>query len=152
MARYRFVCAAKLLTAFLFFLQMSEPSARENDSTEAVVQAQLDAYNGHDILAFMATYARDAEIYEFPAKLLMKGAAQIEDFYANKRFNDPRLHATISKRMVMGDVVVDHEQIVMTFPEGFGRTEAIAIYEVQAGKIVKVTLLRGKKVIDPIQK
>lgn len=131
---------------------MSEPSARENDSTEAVVQAQLDAYNGHDILAFMATYARDAEIYEFPAKLLMKGAAQIENFYANKRFNDPRLHATISKRMVMGDVVVDHEQIVMTFPEGFGRTEAIAIYEVQAGKIVKVTLLRGKKVIDPIQK
>lgn len=152
MARYRFVCAAKLLTSFLFFLQMSEPSAKENDSAEAVVQAQLDAYNGHDIHAFMATYAKDAEIYEFPAKLLMKGAAQIEDFYSNKRFNDPRLHATISKRMVMGDVVVDHEQIVMTFPEGPGRTEAIAIYEVQAGKIVKVTLLRGKKDIDPIQK
>jgi hypothetical protein len=29
--------------------------------------------------------------------------------------------------------------------------EAIAIYEVRAGKIAKVTLIRGKKVIDSSQ-
>jgi hypothetical protein len=124
----------------------------ETDTAETVVQAQLEAYNAHDIHAFVATYASDAEIYEYPAKLLMKGSVQIEDYYANKRFNDPRLHATIARRIVMGDVVVDHEKVVLTFPEGAGRLEAIAIYEVQAGKIVKVTLLRGKKVIDPTRK
>jgi uncharacterized protein (TIGR02246 family) len=152
MARRHFQRVAKLLAVFLLLPQMTEPSAMETDAAEAVVQTQLEAYNAHDVQAFVATYASDAEIYEFPAKLLMKGAAQIEDYYATKRFNDPRLHATLAKRMVMGDVVVDHEKIVLTFPEGAGRLEAIAIYEVQAGKISKVTLLRGKKVIDPIQK
>jgi hypothetical protein len=143
--------AFRALVFFLLLLQTHLTGAVETDSAEAVVQKQLDAYNAHDIRAFMATYASDAEIYEFPAKLLMKGAAQIEDFYTNKRFNDPRLHATIAKRIVMGDAVVDHEQIVLTFPEGPGRLEAIAIYEVQAGKIAKVTLIRGKKVIDSSQ-
>lgn len=135
-----------------FGLVATPVPAMEPETAEAVVQAQLDAYNAHDIRAFMATYAGDAEIYEFPAKLVMKGAAQIEEFYATKRFNDPRLHATIAKRMVMGDVVVDHEKIVLTFPEGAGRIEAIAIYEVKAGKIVKVTLLRDQKSIDSTQR
>lgn len=117
------------------------------ESAEQVVQRQLEAYNAHDIHAFLATYASDAEIYEYPAKLLMKGAAQIEDFYSNKRFNDPKLHATIAKRIVMGDMVIDHEKIVLTYPEGAGSLEAVAIYEVQAGKITKVTLIRGQKVL-----
>ena len=118
------------------------------DSPETVVQAQLEAYNAHDIHRFMATYAGDAEIFEYPAKPLMKGSAEIEDFYANKRFNDTRLHATIQNRISMGDTVVDHESIIATFPEGPGRFEAIAIYQVQDGKIVKVTLIRGARVLD----
>jgi len=117
-------------------------------SPEAVVQAQFDAYNAHDIHAFMDTYATDAEIYEYPARLVMKGADQIADFYGNQRFTDARLRGTIAKRIVMDHVVVDHEQIVLTYPEGPGRLEAIAIYEVQAGKIQKVTLMRGRKTLD----
>ena len=138
--------------SLLAFLILSAPSnSAEVTEAEAVVQAEVDAYNAHDIRAFIATYAKDAEVYEFPAKLLMKGEAQIEDFYKNKRFNDPRLHGKIAKRIVMGDVVVDHEQIVATFPEGPGRIEAIAINEVRDGKIQKVTLIRGKKVLDSSQ-
>jgi hypothetical protein len=102
----------------------------------------------HDIKAFMSTYASDAEIFDFPAKLLMKGGAQIEDVYKNKFVNDSRLHATIARRMVMGDMVVDLEQVLVTFPEGPGSLEAIAINEVRDGKIRKVTLIRGKKVLD----
>ncbi|MBV8123238.1 MAG: nuclear transport factor 2 family protein [Burkholderiaceae bacterium] len=127
---------------------LAAPLAAETVAPEAVVQAQFDAYNAHDIDAFMATYASDAEIYEYPAKLLMNGAEQIADFYASKRFNDPRLHGTIAKRIVMGEVVIDHEQIVLTHPEGPGRLEAVAIYEVRAGKIQKVTLIRGRKSLD----
>ncbi|MES2128299.1 MAG: nuclear transport factor 2 family protein [Pseudomonadota bacterium] len=115
---------------------------------QGVVQQQLNAYNAHDIGAFMASYAPDAEVLEFPAKPLMKGAAQIQEFYATKRFNDPRLHATVDKRIVMGNVVIDYEQIVNTQPGGPGRTEAIAIYEVNDGKISKVTLIRGSASLD----
>lgn len=115
---------------------------------QAVVQQQLNAYNAHDIRAFMATYDPAAEILEFPAKPLMKGAAQIQEFYETKRFNDPRLHATVDKRIVMGNVVIDYEQITNTQPGGPGRTEAIAIYEVSDGKISKVTLIRGVATLD----
>ena len=115
---------------------------------QAVVQQQLNAYNAHDIQAFMATYDAGAEVFEFPAKPLLKGAAQIQDFYATKRFNDPRLRATVDKRIVMGNVVIDYEQITNTQPGGPGRTEAIAIYEVNDGKITKVTLIRGISSLD----
>lgn len=115
---------------------------------QAVVQQQLNAYNAHDIGAFMATYDPSAEVFEFPAKPLMKGTAQIQEFYATKRFNDPRLHATVDKRIVMGNVVIDYEQIINTQAAGPGRTEAIAIYEVNEGKISKVTLIRGSATLD----
>ncbi|MBA5690457.1 nuclear transport factor 2 family protein [Rugamonas apoptosis] len=115
---------------------------------QSVVQQQLNAYNAHDIRAFMATYDPGAEVVEFPAKPLMKGAAQIQEFYETKRFNDPRLHATVDKRIVMGNVVIDYEQILNTQAAGPGRMEAIAIYEVNDGKITKVTLIRGSASLD----
>jgi len=138
----------KAVALMTFAVTLAPSSSAEVAEAEAVVQAEVDAYNAHDIHAFMATYAKDAEIYEFPARLIMKGEAQIEDLYKKKFSNDPRLHAKIVKRMVMDDVIVDHEQVVITFPEGPGRIEAIAINEVRDGKIQKVTLMRGKKVLD----
>jgi hypothetical protein len=137
-----------LVPVVLLFQTYSAVAGQQPEGAEAVVQRQVDAYNAHDVHAFVATYAADAEIYEYPAKLLMKGSAQIEEFYGSKRFGDARLHATIAKRIVMGEMVVDHEKIVLTFPEGPGRLEAVAIYEVKAGKIVRVTLIRGKKALD----
>ncbi len=115
---------------------------------QALVQQQLNAYNAHDIGAFMATYDQNAEVFEFPAKPLMKGAPQIQEFYATKRFNDPRLHATVDQRIVMGNVVIDYEHIQNTQPGGPGRVDAIAMYEVNDGKITKVTLMRGVASLD----
>jgi hypothetical protein len=123
-------------------------AAAKAEGAEAVVQAQVDAFNARDIRAFMETYARDAMICEYPAKLLMKGTDQIQEFYANKRFNDARFCATIVNRIVMDHIVIDHEQMSISFPEGPGGFEAIAVYEVRNGKIQKVTLIRGQQVPD----
>ena len=49
---------------------------------EAVVQAQLEAYNARDLDAFLATYAENAELYEHPSKLLASGMAQLRERYA----------------------------------------------------------------------
>ena len=125
--------------------------ASEEVDVTSVVQAQLEAYNAHDIRAFLATYASEAEIYEYPARLLMKGAAQIEDDYAHQRFNDTRLHASIVQRFVMENLVVDHERVEITFAEGPGRLESIVVYEVRDGRIQRVTLMRGRKILDPAQ-
>ena len=114
---------------------------------EAIIQAQIEAYNAHDVDALVATYTEDAQVFEHPAKLLAAGSTQLRERYA-ARFKEPNLHAVIVKRIVMGNVVVDHEKVTRTFPEGTGVLDAVAIYEVQNGKIAKAWLIFGPKAID----
>ncbi len=121
--------------------------ATPSPSPETIVQAQVEAYNARDIDAFLATYAEDAQLFEHPAKLLATGSVQMRERYA-ARFKEPNLHAVIVKRIVMGNVVVDHERVTRTFPEGTGVLDAVAIYEVQNGKIAKGWLIVGPKTLD----
>jgi len=109
---------------------------------EAVVQRQLDAYNAHDLDALMATYADDARHYEYPETLLASGAAQLRDRFL-ERFREPNLHARLLHRIVLGPVVMDHERVTRTFPEGPGTVELVAIYEVRDGRIATARFLRG---------
>ncbi len=117
-------------------------------SPEIVVQRQLDAYNAHDLDALLATYAEDAQQFEHPGKLVANGHAQIRERMA-VRFQEPNLHARLIKRAVMGDVVIDHEDVTRTFPEGPGRIELVAIYEVREGMIRTASIVVGAKVLDP---
>jgi hypothetical protein len=114
----------------------------------AVVQRQLDAYNAHDVEAIIAAYADDAQQFEHPAKLLASGSAELRARFA-LRFQDPKLHARLVRRMVAGQVVVDHEEITATFPEGPGQRELIAIYEVQRGRIAKAWFIFGAITLHP---
>src|SRR5688572_8230567 len=95
----------------------------------AVVQKQLDAYNARDIEAFMATWAEDAQYFSHPSTLLAQGAAAIRERHII-RFKEPNLHGELIKRVVLGNMVVDHERVTRSFPEGPGQVEVIAIYEV----------------------
>lgn len=124
---------------------LAQGADKDPAAPEAVVQRQLDAYNAHDIDSFLATYAEDAQLFEHPSKLLASGRAQLRYIV---RFKEPNLRAVIVKRIVMGNVVIDHETVTRTFPEGTGKLEAVAIYEVQKGKIVKTWLLSGSKTLD----
>ena len=116
-------------------------------SPEIVVQRQLDAYNARDMEALLATYAPDAQHYEHPAKLVASGHAQMRERFA-LRFAEPNLHARLVKRCVMGDTVIDYEDIRRTFPEGPGRIELVAIYQVRAGRIHTASFLAGAKTLD----
>ena len=116
-------------------------------SPEAVVQRQFDAYNAHDIEALMATYAENAQQFEHPAKLLAGGAAQIRERLI-ARFKEPNLHALLLNRIAAGNLVIDHEKVTRTFPEGAGKLELVAIYEVLDGKIAKAWFSYGAKTID----
>ena len=114
---------------------------------EAIVQRHLDAYNAHDLDALMATYADDARQFEHPDKLLASDAAQIRERFA-ARFKEPNLHALLVKRIVAGSTVIDHEIVTRTFPEGAGKLELVAIYEVMGGKIAKAWFIIGAKTLD----
>lgn len=114
---------------------------------ESVVQRQLDAYNARDLDALMATYSDDAQQFEYPATLLTAGAAQVRERTAT-RFRESNLHARLIRRIVMGQVVIDHEDVTRTFPEGTGRIELVAIYEVRDGKIATARFMFGAKTLD----
>ena len=102
-------------------------------SPEALVQAQLEAYNQRDITTFVAQFSDDVCIYRPPATApVIQGKAAFRDFYQNERFNLPNLHAEIVSRMVVGNKVVDHERISGIRDEPF---EVMVVFEVNNGLI-----------------
>ncbi len=111
-----------------------------------IVQGQLDAYNARDIDRFMRFWADDAEFYAFPSELLARGADQIRDRHI-ERFREPNLRATLVKRIAVGNMVVDQEIVDRTFPEGLGRVDVIAIYEIADGKIAKAWFKVGRPML-----
>jgi len=114
---------------------------------EGIVQRQLDAYNARDIDGFMAVWAADAQYFEHPAKLLASGAAEIQARHI-ARFKEPNLFGRLIKRMVVGNKVIDQEVVTRTFPEGTGRVDVIAIYEVKDDKIANAWFILGSPILD----
>ena len=113
----------------------------------AIVQRQLDAYNARDVDALLAAYAEDAQLFEHPSRLLASGSAELRERFV-ARFREPSLHATLLSRSVMGHIVVDHEEVSRTFPEGPGKIKLVMIYEVQKGRISKAWTIVGEKTLD----
>lgn len=111
-----------------------DPAKLIINSPEYLVQQQLNAYNAHDLEAFLEPYAEDVELYEFPGKLLMKGKDNMRKDYAFLT-KVPKLYCKIQKRIIQDNMVIDHEEV-----SGFGPKPlyAVAIYVVENGKIAKV--------------
>lgn len=107
-------------------------------SAEAIVQNQLNAYNHRNIDDFLNTYSEDVQVFSFPEELRFKGRANMREQYADFFRNTPDLHCEIKNRIVIGNKVIDEEYIT-TNGTNFS---AVAIYEVENGKIAKVTFLR----------
>jgi len=109
---------------------------------ELPVQGQLDAYNARDVDAFMQWWADDCAYYEFPDRLLASGAAEVRERHV-ARFKEPNLHGRLLKRITVAGVVVDHETVTRTFPNGPGEVDVIAIYEVKEGRIARAWFKMG---------
>jgi hypothetical protein len=110
---------------------------------QEVIQRQLAAYNARDIEALLATYHEDAEQHLLHAGPIATGHAAIRKRMLD-RFADQALHARLVSRTVMDNVVVDHEFVTRTFPDGLEEVEMICIYEVKFGKIARATFAIGQ--------
>jgi len=111
-----------------------KPEALIKPSPELLAQQQLNAYNAHDLEAFLAPYAEDVEIFQFPDQLLMKGKENMRKDYEFIT-KTPGLYCKLLNRIVQGNMVIDQEEVT-----GFGSKplHAVAIYLVENGKIRKV--------------
>lgn len=112
------------------------------------VRKQLEAYNARDINAFMQCWADDCSYYEFPSRLLAKGAMEIRERHV-LRFQEPNLCGRLINRLCVANLVVDQEIVTRTFPEGAGEVDVIAIYEVERGKIAKAWFKSGRPRLIP---
>jgi hypothetical protein len=116
-------------------------------SAETAVQRQLDAYNARDIDALLNSYADDAQMFEHPAKLVARGSTALRERFLI-RFAEPNLHARLLNRVVMGNIVIDHERVTRTFPDGPGTVELVMIYEVLDERIAQAWVIAGAVSLD----
>ena len=109
-------------------------------SPETVVQRQVEAYNARDIEAFLSFYANDAVVRRLPTgEVAWESRDAMRLRYAKRFTENPELNCTITKRIVHGDWVVDHE--LVTGVKDRPRVRAVVIYEVSGGLIRNVWFL-----------
>lgn len=102
------------------------------------VTAQVDAFNAHDLEAFVATYADDAVVTGV-ADAPLVGRDAIRAFYAG-RLDNPLLSCSIDATALFGDRwVVARENVVN---DGVG-TETIATFDVRDGLIRRASMLKA---------
>ena len=136
-----------LLSVSLLAVPAETSKTTNAAAVASVVDRQLAAYNAHALDDFMAFFAPDAALFEFPDKPLAKGIAEIRKRY-EARFAEPNLHVEIVSRIVMGDKVIDRERIRRTFPEGPGTWNVVTTYEVKGGRVTRVWFIIGETVLD----
>jgi putative hydrolase of HD superfamily len=112
------------------------------DDVTLPVQKQLEAYNARDIDAFMHWWADDCQYYAFPSTLLANGAKEIRERHLT-RFKEPNLFGRLLSRITVGNIVIDHETVSRTFPEGPGEIDVIGIYEIKSGRIANAWFQQG---------
>lgn len=111
-------------------------------SPEALVEAQLDAYNRQDIEAFLACFHPEVEFIRWPDRVLETGHASFRRAYLDLWQRSPRLQARILNRMVVGRFVVDLEQLLH---HADGPMEPlVVIYETQDQLIRRCWVLSEK--------
>lgn len=104
----------------------------------ATVEAQLDAFNAHDVDAFVATYASDAVISGVTPDPIV-GSDAIRAFY-EPRLQNPELSCVIETSVQFGNRwVVAQEQVINA---GIA-TETIATFDVVDGLIARASMLKA---------
>jgi hypothetical protein len=111
--------------------------------SEKAAQGQLDAYNAHDIEAFLSWYSEDVKIYDLDTDTLRyEGKDEMRIRYS-KTLQNEYLHCRLINRMVLNKTVIDQESVKVD--ETDTRKEVIAIYDIgNDGLIHSVRFTTGK--------
>ena len=104
-------------------------------SPEQVVDLQIGAFNRRDADSFAATYSVDAVITNLTSREPpICGRAAIRDHYAAIFEAVPDLRASVAGRLIVGDLVIDHEHLPSL------AAQAVATYQVEDDLILRAWL------------
>lgn len=116
-----------------------DPDALVSVSPAVLVQRQLEAYNAHDIDAFVKTYAEDVEVFSLPnPDAQSNGHAMLREIYT-PLFAEQKPNCRALSRIVEGSFVIDQEFC------RFGKDRvlrATAIYQIENRLIRRVWFAR----------
>lgn len=101
------------------------------------VQHQLDAYNAHDVDAFLRCYGEDAVVRHGDGRVLMSDKDAMRAAYTQLFSQNPDLHAQVANRLEVGPWVVDEEVVTAAGRE----MHALVAYEVRDGVIHTALML-----------
>lgn len=113
---------------------------KQSSAAEQIVQMQAEAYNRHDLEAFVALHAPDVRFYRFPDSLVFEGHAALRERFGRLFAAAPQVHATTDARMVHGDFVV-WQETATDMPGGKTDTQ-IFVWKVHNGLITTVMGIR----------
>lgn len=111
----------------------------EPQSPIDTVVAQLDAFNSHDLEAFLATYSLECVVVGVDIEPLI-GQSALREFYA-PRLANPDLSCLIEDTVAFGErFIVAHEFVI----NGTVSTETIATFEIVDGLISRASMVKGE--------
>jgi hypothetical protein len=122
-----------------------QAKAKQSRESLAVVEQLVKAYNARNIEEFLRVYDENVEFYIFPNELLFKGKEKLIARYGLMFKKLKCIHSSPIKRIVHGDIVIDHElSETCTVDKDVidKRSELISSYQIKDGKIVKVLFFR----------
>ena len=112
MNKITLVIASIVIFLLSFNATASQAHSTPSNNVTDIVDKQLVAYNNQDIDAFLATYHKDVEIYQFPAELMYVGKKGLKAAYGQMFSSLKCLNAKTIDRIVEGRFVTDHEHMI----------------------------------------
>jgi uncharacterized protein (TIGR02246 family) len=107
-----------------------------------VIDRQVEAYLSRDLEGFLAHYTPDSKITDLDGNVLMDWEAMREQYGVLFR-DSPDLTARIANRIVVGDMVIDEEEIhAAHHPDYPSDVHAAVAYHVSGDKIDRVVFLK----------
>jgi len=103
---------------------------------------QLKGYNERNINLFLEAYSDSVKVFTFPDQLLYTGKAQMKVNYEGMFASLPDLHCTLKNRMVIGNTVIDEENVLIRKDQPL--IHAVAIYKIAHGKIQEVYFISNR--------
>ena len=111
-------------------------------SPEDVVARQVDAYNGHDLEAFVACYAVDVVVMSGTGQVMLEGSDALRQQYGQWFRDMPDLHADVLGRVAHGSWVVDDERAAS--PSLGLEMGGLIAYRIQGDVIGRVVMMAGE--------
>lgn len=126
--------------------EMDGTESAASTAAETMVQANIDAYNAHDLDAYLATFTPAATFGQLGGRVLLDGREAMRKFYRQFFDSRPRVQCAVKQRAVLGRFVVEVQEIYEPVTEqtvaGMPPMQAMVISEIAlsdpGGRIGKV--------------